>query len=202
MDNFKSKNMYIFGDLNSRTGNNYPNNGFIYKNNPDVNTNLNGKRLIDILHQNKNFNIVNGIKFKNHSFDSNFTCIRKNGVSQVDIFITNRIEKVKSFTIKDKLIYSDHCPLYIELKVDLIPNLELIDECSRGFHDYSHYDVNRKILKGINAKSLNLNSLMVDLQSLGDNLFRKYTNISGCQDIVKNRMNVIPNNIVVSRYEI
>ena len=75
MDNFKSKSIYIFGDLNSRTGNTYPNNGFIYKINPDVTTNLNGKRLIDILQQNRNFNIVNGIEFKIHSFDSNFTSV-------------------------------------------------------------------------------------------------------------------------------
>ena len=191
----QSKDIYIFGDLNTRVGNNFPKNNYSYKLNPDITCNKNGRNLMDILNQHKNLAIVNGIIYKNRIIDSKFTCIRSAGSSQVDLAITNNIDSIHSFSIKNKLPQSDHCPIIINMSLKMNSPIISISDCACGFDDYSHYDISKKIKRVVDIKKLNLISLEHDLHILGTSTLNKYKNMHSSQERIDEFTNDITNGI-------
>ena len=57
----------------------------------------------------------------------------------------------------EKRPQSDHCPLYLNITIEMSHSIEIINELLRGFRNYSHYDTSKRIKKQINIKKLNLN---------------------------------------------
>ena len=83
--------------------------------------------------------MLNGYYDENKTFDSKFTFYRGNVRSQVDLALSNKITEVNSFTILDKYIYSDHCPIVITCNITWKPSLLNVRDCSEGLLCYNHY---------------------------------------------------------------
>ena len=124
------KELFIFGNMNSRVNNSFPHNGFQYSENPDNFCNQNGRHLIKILNEYKNLLIVNGICYKNRIMDSNFTFILESRSSQIDFVLFNSIDKVGSLKVHDTLPQSDHCPCSVEIILDSSPLVDIVNECA------------------------------------------------------------------------
>ena len=75
--------------------------------NPDQVLNINGKKLINVLKDNKNLVIANGLISSQVTFDSSYTFYRGEWKSQVDFVFANNIDSITLFKILDKNIYSD-----------------------------------------------------------------------------------------------
>ena len=180
----EAKDLYIFGDLNSRLGNAFPNQGFTYRINPADYCNQNGKYLINILKEYKGIIVINGILYKNRTMDSKYSLIRSSGSSQIDLAICNNVERVHSFEINDKLPHSDHCPCTIIILLDLDPPISIINECACTFKTYDHYDVDKRIRNAINIHRLNLITLEPALNILGENILNKYQNINPSKEMI------------------
>ena len=130
-EKYKSRDLIITGDLNARVGNFVCSNSAItYQTNPDISVNPNGNKLLDWLTQHQDMIIVNGVNYCNRNFDSKFTFFRGNVRSQNDITLTNRIDKMNSLKIEEKLIFSDHCPISITCTTSLSTPLEFVLECA------------------------------------------------------------------------
>ena len=72
----------------------------------------------------------------------------------------------------------------------------IVNECTCGFRDYSHVDVNRKIKSHINFHKLNLIGLEKDLNSLGDIIREKYQQVQfPSQELIDNFTRDITNGL-------
>ena len=190
----KYRSILITGDLNSRISDRFPTHGLLYKKNPDPTINPNGYKLLDILDRHKLF-VLNGLSDEGKSFDSKFTCIRRQGSSQVDLILSNRTNHTETLTIHDKLPQSDHCAVTVTLRIKVSPTLDLLNECAGGFNNYDIYDLSKRIKHPINIKKLNLLSLQADLTKLGESLSEKYNNIPPSQDTIDHYTNDLTNGL-------
>ena len=138
---------------------------YLYKENPDKGINSNGRKLKTLRDNHKIF-LINGLINNDITCDSEFTYYRGKLCSQNDICITNNVDSVCNFNIKEKLIQSDHCPCMLSIKVDIYPPLQLVNDCASGVFKYDHYDMNKRLQKPINIKNINVNNLYTDLEQL------------------------------------
>ena len=132
------------GDLNSRTGTPVYHTEFRYLDNPDSIMNSNGIKLINWLKGKNDIFIVNGFITDGNKMESNFTFFPGNLRSQNDLVISNSLDLLESFTIVNKLIYSDHTPTCTSISVNPVCSLNLLYECSVGLSNYNHYDINKR----------------------------------------------------------
>ena len=96
MNHFKDRQVFIMGDMNSRTGT--PKHEQLqYVTNPDISINAHGRKLLTILDDNKRWCVVNGAKYNNRTYESKFTFHRGEVHSQNDLCITNHIENIHTF---------------------------------------------------------------------------------------------------------
>ena len=160
LDYFKSSQLLIIGDLNTRIGTIAGK----YTRNPDQIINEHGKALLRVCEGNDNISIVNGF---NRQFDSDFTFYRGKVRSQVDFAITNKVSLIDSFSILQKTIHSDHCPLKIACSTNSVPDLQFIKSCTDGLFNYDHFDVNKRIRNPISLLKLDIPKVIASLEELG-----------------------------------
>ena len=151
---FRSYVFLIMGDLNSRVGTPTYDTDLRYFDNPDSTINSNGMELINWLKGKKDAFIVNGLVTDQKNFDSKFTFFRCNLRSQNDLLISNSQNILKSFTILNKLIYSDHTPTCTIISVNPKCSLDLLYECSTGLLNYNHYDVIKRKITPLNFSKI------------------------------------------------
>ena len=83
---------YIGGDFNSRPGDLHlinTDNTWTYESNIDSKTNKHGKTFFRDLCCAGDVKPINGMKYYGRTFDNNFTFIRSNGQSQIDLCLKN-----------------------------------------------------------------------------------------------------------------
>ena len=118
----------ISGDWNARTGNlneirsagHFMESDFMKRYNSEQIVNTYGRRLVELC-KNNNMIIVNGRVTSEQGVIGNpFTCIKYNGVSTVDYAVVDycALMCVESFSVLNKSIDSDHCPLRYTLLLD------------------------------------------------------------------------------------
>ena len=157
MDHFSDMHTLIVGDLNSRVGAAESIYSDIdYKQNPDQIINRTGRILRDTCVANPNYVLLNGYVGRDKNFDSKFTFYRGPLRSQVDVALSNNLQHINSFSIMDKIIYSDHCPVLISCSAPTIPSLHTTRDCADGLFSYHHYDVNRIIRNPVPINRLNI----------------------------------------------
>lgn len=168
---YNSKSLFCIGDFNSRTSTPTLSNNskFAYLPNPDSVINSHGHKLLDILSNNSNMFILNGLCSKDTIFESKFTFLRGSHKSQNDLCISNCPEIVKNFEILAKNTYSDHCPLKMHINFSLQPPMSFIDDCNQHFLSYEHYDINHRLLKPVNFKNIDPVLLFSKLQQFASN---------------------------------
>ncbi len=181
LDYFKSSQLLIVGDLNTRIGTLNDD----YTPNPDQVVNEHGKQLLRICGYDDDVKIINGYKKK---FDSDFTFYRGKVRSQVDFAITNRVSSIDTFSILQKNIHSDHCPLEITCSTTSIPDLQFIKRCTDGLFNYDHCDVNKRIRNPISVLKLDIPKVVASLEDLGTCLLREDFDDTGV-DILCARVN-------------
>ena len=169
-----NKKLLIVGDLNARIANAYPRHGLQYIMNPDKTMNQNGQKLVECMESFPRLLLVNGLKLKDHTFDSKFTFYRGNTASQNDVCLVNDHSIISEFSILEKLCQSDHCPVAIKISSKIHFPLNLIQECVRGFNCYDHYDVSKKIRPKIRLNRCEPTQLHNELDILGQSLNSKY----------------------------
>ena len=171
MDYFANSHLIITGDLNSRVGSlNVVDTIYKHVDNPDVTINTSGNTLREIYIGASDFVMLNGYYDENKTFDSKFTFYRGNVRSQVDLALSNKITEVNSFTILDKYIYSDHCPIVITCNTTWKPSLLNVRDCSKGLLCYNHYDVNKRIKHPIPFSHINVVNVSASLKQLAEQL--------------------------------
>ena len=171
------KVVYVIGDLNSRYGDlNNINPNLRYKPNPDTTLNTNGQKLRNLLEQFHCITMVNGLLYRNKTFNTDFTFYRGNSASQIDVCLTNDVINTDSLKILKKTAVSDHSPVIVTISTKPSFSLEFLETCVSGFLSYRHYDINRKLRKTVKMENCNLLNLVNDLEKLGDDLLIEYGN--------------------------
>ena len=171
-EKYKSSNLLLTGDLNSRVGSvNYSDNNLFHAPNPDTISNASGCKLMKWVEDGrKDMILLNGLKCENKRFDTDFTFYRGNVRSQNDLTFSNKINSVNSLAILDKNIYSDHCPVVVSCTIVRNIPMEFIYECSRCVFNDDHYDINRRIRQPINMGRVDLVKMINNLQSTADEI--------------------------------
>ena len=149
-DKFKIKNLLLLGDLNARVGDvSYSDPAIKHCKNPDNIVNSNGRQLLKWMEQREDMILLNGLRYKDRHFDSNYTFYRGQSKSQNDLAFSNDVSSILSFSIHQKLIQSDHCPIIINCQMRLSTPMEFVHDCA--YHTFSNdqYDVNRRLKKPI-----------------------------------------------------
>ena len=122
----------MIGDLNARVGDIIYDKPYVtYAKNPDCTVNSNGRKILKWIDQANDMLLVNGyVGYNGKKFDTDFTFYRGKVKSQNDLAFTNDIESIKSFNILQKLIQSDHCPISLNMEVELATPLEIVHDCA------------------------------------------------------------------------
>ena len=166
INHFRHCTLIICGDLNSRINN------VLHKNpetkhttNPDSTINPNGKALIDVLQDNDDTVVLNGL-IKNHvTFESRFTFHRASSRSQIDYIITNNTKNMIDFKINDKNIYSDHSPLKLVFNVHFNIDLDFVNDCAKNNFCDNCYDINRRVHAPINWNKVDVLQAVKDMET-------------------------------------
>ena len=140
-----------------------------YAVNPDRTINEHGKKLLNVCSESEEVTIINGYE----NFDSDFTFYRGRVRSQVDYAVTNSIPTINKFSILQKTIHSDHCPIEITCTTTLIPDLHFIKRCSEGLFNYDHWDVNKRIRNPISILKLDIPKVVASLEEWGSCLLNE-----------------------------
>ena len=140
---FRSYQLIILGDLNSRIGTPSYDATFCYVQNPDTSTNANGIRLLKWL-MNNDIVIVNGLIRNHKCFDSNFTFFRGSLCSQNDLILSNSPSIIDSMKIMNKMIYSDHTPISTNIVIKPSCSRNFLLRCSEGTLCDDHLDINKR----------------------------------------------------------
>ena len=185
----------IVGDLNARISNRFPHRGTSYQTNPDKAINNHGVQLNKILDCCENMKVVNGAITEKVVSDSRFTYFSGNRASQNDWCLTNNLDMISDFKILPKLIYSDHCPCLQLTTYRTWPALGMIYECSKGFNNDLHYDVNRKLPQTIKADNLNLVAFGLALEEKAEQILDKYTDTESTQSNIDTLCNELTETI-------
>ena len=69
---------------------------------------------------------------------------RGNSWSQNDLVLTNALHTIDSFTIMEKLIYSDHVPTSTAITINPIFPLNILKNCANGIFTDDHWDINKR----------------------------------------------------------
>ena len=142
---FKDNNLLLVGDINARIGTPaFDNSSLNYSENPDIVINSHGRKLLKWIAE-KDMAIINGLMFNCKAFDTKFTYFRGKLCSQNDVAFSNRIHNIDNFKIKEKNIYSDHCPIQISCTVSLQSSLDIVYKCAKGCFNDNHNDINRRL---------------------------------------------------------
>ena len=147
--------------------------------NPDQVLNINGKKLINVLKDNKYLVIANGFISGQVAFDSSYTFYREEWKSQVDFVFTNNIASIALFKVLDKNVYSDHCPIAIKLYTTIDVDLYFVNKCPKGTFDYDCYDINKRsrnpvdwrrvdVIKMTDLMVQDAHLIMIDLHNADD----------------------------------
>ena len=87
-------------------------------------------------------------------FDSKFTFYCGKLRSQNDLVITNSVDLISSFTIIDKVVYSDHCPNSTTCTINPVCSLDFITQCLNSAFNNNHWDINRRRVALIGSAQL------------------------------------------------
>ena len=187
---FNNYRVFLIGDLNSRCGNSITRN-LQYLPNVDPIVNSHGRKLNKLCIDNEMI-IVNGLKYKSKSFDSNFTFFRGNVKSQNDWCVTNFIDGVVSFSIIPKSIISDHCPLSLKICIPKSVTLSFIDDVSAGTFTYDQYDRSKLIKRKLRLEDINTNNLVERFDEIADYisqmLYTKTIDTNNLSTVVNNKI--------------
>ena len=112
--------------------------------NPDKNTNTNGIKLLNWLKEKYHIRIVNGCMVDGKVFDSELSFFRGNVCSQNYLVLSNSLDIIYSFSIMEKNIYSDHCPISTIITVKHSSSLNLNRSCADGLVNDNHWDINKR----------------------------------------------------------
>lgn len=199
LNHFKDRHVFIMGDMNSRVGTPI-HEQFEYNTNPDTIINPNGRTLLKMLERYKRLNIVNGVVYNNRTFETKHTFYRGDVQSQNDICITNCMDDLKEMRILSKMTESDHCPCKVIITSKIEPDLRIVEECSRNFRRYDHYDINRRIPKTINLARVDTTKLYDDLEALAAELRNDIETDKG-NDFVCNKLTNKLYNLCLKNYK-
>ena len=94
-----------------------------------------------------------------------------------DFALTNRICNIIRFSILQKIIYSDHCPVEIICSTTMVPDLHFIKSCSEGLFNYDNCDVNKSIRNPISVLKLDIPKVVASLDEFGTRLLEEDLNI-------------------------
>ena len=167
IQNFPRDHVYMMGDMNARCATPDNTHTHQYIRNPDNVINSNGRKLMSLCAE-SDLVIVNGLKYRDRQFDTNFTYHRGNLKSQNDWCVTNHIESVRSFEILEKLDVSDHNPCGITLMYRPTISLELMGRCADGNFSYESHDKSKRVKKKIRLDNIVVSSeMMTDFNELG-----------------------------------
>ena len=98
--------------------------------NTDKTINTNGVGLLNYLKEKRDLVVINGCIIEDKIFDSKFTFYRGNSCSQNDLVLTNALHTIDSYTIMEKLIYSDHVPTSTAITINPIFPLNILKNCA------------------------------------------------------------------------
>ena len=183
--NFKTKHLYIMGDLNARCATPVDT-AYHYAHNPDNVLNSNGRKVLSICSENSLI-IVNGLQHGGLCFDSKFTFHRGKLRSQNDWLITNALDSVASFKILPKMGVSDHlpCSILIRLKTSST-SLTVLEKCSAGNFNYDCHDRSTLLKPKIRLSDLDCSASMVnDFNRLAQSITDRLQNENCVDDIAR-----------------
>ena len=170
MKNFTKDRVYLIGDLNARCATPVDTGRYQYDRNPDCVINSSGRKLMSFCSDN-DLLVVNGLRYRNRRFDTNFTYHRGNLKSQNDWCITNDIDSVRSFEILKKMIVSDHNPCVVTIGYRPTISLELLGKCASGNFSYESHDKSSKLKKKIYLNNICVTTAMIkDFNQLAEKL--------------------------------
>ena len=110
------------------------------------------------------------------------------------------MDDMKELRILPKLIESDHCPCNVIITSKIEPDLRIVEECSRNFKSYDHYDINRRIPKTINLSRVDTTKLYTDLETLATELRNDIDDDRG-NDFVCNKLTNNLYNLCLKNYK-
>ena len=168
--NFRDVPTCIIGDLNARFGQPPGDDEITYQQNPDNNVNANGRALLNMLTDVECFHIVNGLEYQDLKCDTAHTYCRGKLCSQPDVCLMNDLTSLKSFSILEKNIFSDHAPLAIELSRKPKVSLALVAQCARYTLRDDHNDINRKVTKPVKLKNIDALNTISELKTLAEEI--------------------------------
>ena len=159
---FRNYKLFIIGDLNCRVGT--PSHDSIrYATNPDIGVNAHGAKLNNWI-IGKDLLIMNGYTLDSKQFSSDFTFYRGKSRSQNDLVLSNAPDMIKSFTIKEKQIYSDHTPVSFVLSARPWCSIEFIQRCAKGVLSDDHLDINKRKVPSLNFNRIDWPQAIKDLE--------------------------------------
>ena len=145
-EKFKKRRLIMLGDWNSRVGDiSYTDPRITHYRNPDDTVNSNGRQILKWIEQNQDMLLMNGLKYEDKHFDSDYSFYRGRLMSQNDIAFSNDIKSISSFKILQKMVQSDHCPVSLECTISLSTPLEFEHDCAYHMFNNQQYDVNRRL---------------------------------------------------------
>ena len=96
---YQNKKLLLTGDFNARIGDiEYNDPTISYDRNPDITINSNGRQLLKWKKYAKDMLLVNGLRYKNKNFDTDYTFYRGRSKSQNDLAFTNNIQSTKNIS--------------------------------------------------------------------------------------------------------
>ena len=118
---------FIGGDFNCRLGDlNLLSKNWYYNKNVDTNTNLHGRTFMAGICRRNAIYPINHLKYKCTTFEGDFTYLKNEKKSQIDLVLTNNIGRdyVRSFSIVTHDWHiSDHIPVCLSLCIDCTTNV-------------------------------------------------------------------------------
>ena len=164
---FRNRKVFLLGDLNARCGDVQLDHS--YAENPDPIVNSYGKKLASIC-SNSEMVIINGLKRNGLSFDSNFTFFRGRVKAQNDWCVANSVQNVRSFTIKPKMVVSDHCPTSTELKLPRILSFDFLEFVSQQMFSYDMHDRGKIMKSKLRLDNISTHNLLDRLDSVAEHI--------------------------------
>ena len=187
--------LIIIGDLNARMANTVCCKGFDYEYNLDNILNQNGRNVRSIVDQYEDVFLVNGLQYKNRTFDGNLTYHRGKVSSRNDLCFSNNITILKEFNVSKKMGLSDHCPVKLKFEVEYEHMLSFIMECVDGLRSYEHYDKSKVIKTTIKFNKCNMLNVINQLETFGKDINLKYPLPPATEKDVNDLSSLITNGI-------
>ena len=171
------RDIILIGDFNARaadTSDTLNHKNYTYCPNPDIGSNHSGKVLKKIISKYENVCLVNGLTINNKQFSNEFTFHRGRQASRNDLCFSNNTQLITDFQVLDKCPLSDHCPVKLQMNVNIDLWMSLLPECVTGLNNYDHYDKSKRMKPKIRANKCNIGAMIYDLEKLGEEINEKY----------------------------